>query len=77
MKNILKRKIGIMTFHNVNNYGAQLQAFALQSKCSEFCERVDIINYIEQGKNSGTSNNKLYKYFLSFYYDNQFFAGKY
>ena len=63
MKNILSKKIGIMTFHNVDNYGAQLQAFALQSKCSEYCNNVEIINYIEQSKNDKSINNKYYNYF--------------
>lgn len=38
-------KIGIVTFHNGSNYGAALQAYALQEKVRELYENVYIINY--------------------------------
>lgn len=38
------KKIGILTFHNAHNYGAMLQAYALQSKLSRN-NNVKIINY--------------------------------
>lgn len=37
-------RIGILTFHDANNYGAVLQAYALKKKLSEFGE-ASIINY--------------------------------
>ena len=36
---------GIVTFHTANNYGAVLQAYALKSVCSKYCEQCDIIDY--------------------------------
>ena len=39
-----KQKIGIITFHNALNYGAVLQAFALQNTLSFFSD-AEIINY--------------------------------
>lgn len=38
-------KIGIITIVNVNNYGAELQAFALQHKLSQMGHQAEIINY--------------------------------
>ena len=38
-------KIGILTYHNTTNYGALLQAFALQSKLKELGAECEIINY--------------------------------
>lgn len=38
------KKIGILTFHNAHNYGAMLQAYALQEVLSEENE-INIINY--------------------------------
>lgn len=38
-------KVGILTFHRPINYGACLQAYALNKKLSEFCE-CEIIDYI-------------------------------
>ena len=40
-------KIGIMTFHNANNYGAALQAYALQTTVSRLFpdHRVEVIDY--------------------------------
>ena len=37
-------KIGIITIVNVNNYGAELQAFALQHKLSQMGHQAEIIN---------------------------------
>lgn len=39
------KKIGIITFHNAHNYGAMLQAFALQEKVKNMNYNVEIINY--------------------------------
>ena len=39
------KKIGILTFHNVMNYGAMLQAYALQSKLEDLGEDAEIIDY--------------------------------
>lgn len=38
-------KIGILTFHFADNYGAVLQCLALQEKCKELGCDVEIINY--------------------------------
>lgn len=38
-------RIGILTFHRAHNYGAVLQAFALQSLLSELGHEVEIIDY--------------------------------
>lgn len=38
-------KVGILTFHDVRNYGASLQAYALQKKLQEIFLDVEIINY--------------------------------
>ena len=43
-------KIGIITFHNSNNYGALLQAIALQTKLRYLGHEVKIINYICENK---------------------------
>ena len=41
----MKKKIGIITFHNAKNYGAVLQAYALQEKLISLGYNVQIINY--------------------------------
>ena len=41
----MKRKIGIITFINVNNYGAELQAFALHRAIEKLGHDNEIINY--------------------------------
>lgn len=38
-------KIGIITIVNVNNYGAELQAFALQYSISQMGHQAEVINY--------------------------------
>lgn len=38
-------KIGILTFHRAHNFGAVLQAFALQQKLKEYDYHVEIIDY--------------------------------
>lgn len=38
-------RVGILTFHNAHNYGAVLQAYALQTKLKELGYDVSIINY--------------------------------
>lgn len=40
-----KKTIGIITFHQVNNYGAVLQAFALKVYCETLGYETHIINY--------------------------------
>jgi len=39
------KKIGILTFHNANNYGAVLQAYALKSVLINMGHTVHILNY--------------------------------
>lgn len=38
-------EVGILTFHNATNYGACLQAFALQTKLTEMGHPADIVDY--------------------------------
>lgn len=38
-------KIGILTFHNTLNYGAQLQAYALQTVLSQMGKDVEVVDY--------------------------------
>lgn len=40
------KKIGIITIVHVNNYGAELQAFALQHKLNELGYDAELINYL-------------------------------
>ena len=40
------KKIGILTFHRANNYGALLQAYALKQILLRLNNFVDIINYL-------------------------------
>ena len=47
MKNIDKKNLGIMTFFNVNNYGAVLQAFALQTILGKYGCNTEFLNYSE------------------------------
>jgi len=39
-------KVSIITFHNWFNYGSALQSFATQEKFKEFCDDVELIDYI-------------------------------
>ncbi|MCM1326108.1 MAG: polysaccharide pyruvyl transferase family protein [Bacteroidales bacterium] len=45
-------KAGILTFHRARNYGAVLQAYALQKKVQKYCE-TDIIDYQNDEINRG------------------------
>lgn len=40
------KKIALMTWHHVNNYGTAFQALALKELITEFDCDVDIINYM-------------------------------
>lgn len=40
-----QNEVGILTFHNATNYGACLQAFALQTKLTEMGHPADIVDY--------------------------------
>ena len=50
------KKIGILTFHNVINYGGVLQCMALQDFLKTYNYEVEVINY--KSKHIG-KNNKL------------------
>ena len=39
------KRIGILTFHRVTNYGAVLQAYALKQVCDDLGYETHIINY--------------------------------
>lgn len=45
---ITNKKIGILTFHNVTNYGGVLQCYALQEFLKEIGMDVQVINYNSQ-----------------------------
>lgn len=53
------KKVGIVTFHRAHNYGAILQAYALQEKIKSLGHDISVINY----------NNDLYKKYNIFYID--------
>ncbi len=42
---MVDKKVGILTFHNSRNYGAVLQAYALQRYLLRYCSQVKIIDY--------------------------------
>ena len=49
----MANKTGIITFHRAYNYGALLQAYALQNKVSEItgnAEIIDFVNYVDVKK---------------------------
>ena len=41
----MKKRVGILTFHRANNYGAALQCYALQETVKGLGHNVEIINY--------------------------------
>ena len=66
----MKNKALIVTFHCVPNYGAVLQAYALQKTLECFCDEVKILDYRPKGlfssyKNISTSN--LFSFVKSIY----------
>ena len=40
------KKIGILTFHRAVNYGAQLQAYALQRTVADLGAECELVDYI-------------------------------
>ena len=40
-----KKRVGVITFHNYDNYGAILQSYALQKKLQEIGTQPEIIDY--------------------------------
>lgn len=52
-------KVGILTFHRAYNYGAILQAYALQEKLREMGVQSEIIDYLSAAKRK---QNKLFAY---------------
>ena len=53
-------KIGIMTFCNEKNYGAQLQAYALQSAINTLGHESEFIRYCEPKKELQSKNKHSY-----------------
>lgn len=51
-------KVGILTYHFANNYGAILQAFAMQEVITSFGIESEIINFIDSKQES---NNSLFE----------------
>lgn len=45
-----KKKIGLLTFHTVYNYGAVLQCMALTSYLNEYCGECEVIDYHPNGE---------------------------
>ena len=72
----MKKKVGILTFHQAINYGAVLQAYALKEVCNELGYEAHIINYANTDadscphpfstlRNSGFNKSALIKYVRS------------
>lgn len=61
---VAHRKVGILTFHWADNYGAVLQAYSLQAAVSAFGYDVSIINYNPHGKN--VSDGIFRRYYAGF-----------
>ena len=59
----MKRKAAILTFHCVPNYGAVLQAYALQSKLKELSGGVGIVDYRPERTTSEYKNINCYSIF--------------
>lgn len=52
-----KKKVGIISFQNANNYGALLQMFALQTAIEKLGRKAEIINY--ESKNFDAEKDQL------------------
>lgn len=52
-------KVGVLTFHRAYNYGAVLQAYALQKKLGEIGVQCEVIDYLSREKRAQT---KLFSY---------------
>ena len=76
------KKIGIITFHRATNYGAILQAFALQKKLEQMNYDSEIIDYrneyFEQiyGVQKKFNTNNIFKKIVYFFCKNYFFIQK-
>lgn len=59
----MKRKAGILTFHNANNYGAALQAYALQTTLKSIApdSDIEIIDYTCNGVQGQRSLKRVIK----------------
>lgn len=55
----MPKKYGILTFHNALNYGAVLQAFALQQAMTSVGKNTEIINYCAEFNEKRFLNKKL------------------
>ena len=64
------KKIGIITIVKVNNYGAELQAFALQRKLCLMGYKAEIIDYLFY-KNKGYIREKISKPFYAYPFKNK------
>lgn len=56
------KKIGIMTFYDVQNYGAALQAYALQNKIKTFGVEAEFIRYYDSQNNNNDNRTNIGKY---------------
>lgn len=63
----MAHKTGIITFQNANNYGAVLQAFALQKVMEELGSEVNIINYNSPNMGLKSLQKDYFKDFISEY----------
>lgn len=59
------KRVGIITYHNINNYGTMLQAYALQHIIENLNCNVEIINYALKDKDLNYFQ-KVKKYFILF-----------
>ena len=54
----MRKKIGILTFHHVANYGAVLQCYALQTFMQSLGYRTEVVNYVPR-----RNEDNLYNFF--------------
>ena len=64
--NIKKADFGIVTFFAKNNFGAVLQAYALQKKISDLGFCAETVNYQDSSKSQGDSGKNSIKAYLKF-----------
>ena len=57
------KKVGILTFHKAHNYGALLQAFALQETIKSLNYNVEIVDYCPKSFNGANTvfKSKIFK----------------
>lgn len=61
-------KIGILTFHSADNFGAVLQCYALQETLRELGNEVDVINYVNTKIGSDSKPMDFHKIVINKYH---------